>query len=159
MRYPILIEEGTETAAFGVVVPDLPGCFSAGDTLDEAIEAAKEAAAAWIDVALDRNMAVPAASPLDEVRKLRGYKGWTVGLIDLEESLFDDSVERVNITLPRRVLRRLDDMARRTRQTRSGLIARLTVTPPGVNDRSRPARRARVGRETARRGSEARLRT
>jgi predicted RNase H-like HicB family nuclease len=34
MRYPILIEEGTETAAFGVVVPDLPGCFSAGDRLD-----------------------------------------------------------------------------------------------------------------------------
>jgi predicted RNase H-like HicB family nuclease len=143
MRYPILIEEGTETAAFGVVVPDLPGCFSAGDTLDEAIEAAKEAAAAWIDAALDRNMAVPAASSLDEVRKLRGYKGWTVGLIDLEESLFDDAVERVNITLPRRVLRRLDDMARRTGQTRSGLIARLTVTPPGVDGRPRPARRAR----------------
>ena len=49
MRYPILVEEGTGTSAFGVVVPDLPGCFSAGDTLDEAVEAAKEAAAAWID--------------------------------------------------------------------------------------------------------------
>lgn len=32
-RCPILIEEGTKTEAFGVVVPDLPGCFSAGDTL------------------------------------------------------------------------------------------------------------------------------
>jgi HicB_like antitoxin of bacterial toxin-antitoxin system len=27
MRYPIAIERGTETAAYGVVVPDLPGCF------------------------------------------------------------------------------------------------------------------------------------
>jgi predicted RNase H-like HicB family nuclease len=36
MRYPIAIERGTETAAYGVVVPDLPGCFPAGDTLDEA---------------------------------------------------------------------------------------------------------------------------
>jgi predicted RNase H-like HicB family nuclease len=143
MRYPALIEEGTETAAFGVVVPDLPGCFSAGDTLDEAIEAAKEAAAAWIDTALDRNMTVPAASSLEAVRKLRGYKGWTVGIIDLEESLFDDSVERVNITLPRRVLRRLDDMAHRAGQTRSGLIARLTVTPSGVTERSRSPRRRR----------------
>jgi predicted RNase H-like HicB family nuclease len=44
MRYPILIEEGPETAAFGVVVPDLPGCLSAGDTLDEAIEAATSCA-------------------------------------------------------------------------------------------------------------------
>ena len=37
MRYPIVIEPGGETTAFGVIVPDLPGCFSAGDTLDEAI--------------------------------------------------------------------------------------------------------------------------
>jgi predicted RNase H-like HicB family nuclease len=54
MRYPIVIEQGTDTAAFGVVVPDLPGCFSAGDTLDEAIDNAKEAAAAWIDAAMDK---------------------------------------------------------------------------------------------------------
>lgn len=140
MRYPILIEQGTDTSAFGVVVPDLPGCFSAGDTLDEAVEAAREAAAAWIDTALDRGMPVPASSTLEAIKRLRGYKGWAVGVIDLEASLFDDTVERVNITLPRRVLRRLDDMARRAGQTRSGLIARLTVTPP-VRDEGAPARR------------------
>jgi predicted RNase H-like HicB family nuclease len=90
MRYPILIEQGTDTAAFGVVVPDLSGCFSAGDTFDKALDAAKEAAAAWIDAALDRGMPVPPASSLEAVRKLRGYKGWTVGLIDLEDTFFDD---------------------------------------------------------------------
>lgn len=128
MRYPILVEEGTDSTAFGVVVPDLPGCFSAGDTLDEAVEAAKEAAAAWIDAALDRGMPVPAPSSLQSARKLRGYKGWAVGLIELEDTYFDDTAERVNITLPRRVLRRLDDMARATGQSRSGLIAQLTVS-------------------------------
>ena len=30
---------------FRVVVPDLPGCFSAGDTIDEAVTAAEKAAA------------------------------------------------------------------------------------------------------------------
>jgi predicted RNase H-like HicB family nuclease len=30
-------------SAVGVVFPDLPGCFSAGDTLDEAIDNAHEA--------------------------------------------------------------------------------------------------------------------
>lgn len=144
MRYPILIEEGTGTAAFGVVVPDLPGCFSAGDTLDEAVEAAKEAAAAWIDAALDGGMPVPPPSSLDEVRRLRGYKEWVVGVIDLEDSFFDDAIERINITLPRRILRRLDDMARTSGQSRSGLIARLTVTPP-TRDAGAPGRR-RAGR-------------
>lgn len=61
MRYPIVIEPGDETTAFGVVVPDLPGCFSAGDTLDEAITGAEEAAAAWIDATLDVGGAVPRA--------------------------------------------------------------------------------------------------
>ena len=37
MRYPIVIEPGTDATAFGVIVPDLPGCFSAGDSLDEAV--------------------------------------------------------------------------------------------------------------------------
>ena len=127
MRYPILVEEGTDTAAFGVVVPDLAGCFSAGDTIDEAVEAAKEAAAAWIDAALDHGMSVPPPSSLETVRSLRGYKGWAVGIIDLEDTFFDDTAERVNIALPRRILRRLDDMARTAGQSRSGLIARLTV--------------------------------
>ena len=121
----------------------IPGCFSAGDTLDEAVEAAKEAAAAWIDVALDKGMRVPAPSSLAAARMLRGYKGWAVGLIDLEDSFFDDTVERVNITLPRRVLRRLDDMARLAGQSRSGLIARLTVA-------SSTGDKAPTGRRTGR---------
>ena len=54
MRYPIAMERGTETTAYGVVVPDLPGCFSAGDTLDETISSAEEAAA------LDAGEAIPA---------------------------------------------------------------------------------------------------
>ena len=83
MRYPILIEKDADTASFGVVVPDLPGCFSAGDTLDEALDGTKEAAAAWIDTALDRGMSVPAPSTLEAAQKLRGYKGWIVGFIDL----------------------------------------------------------------------------
>lgn len=43
MKFPIAIEAGTDTSAFGVVVPDLPGCFSAGDALDEAYANAVEA--------------------------------------------------------------------------------------------------------------------
>lgn len=41
MLYPIGIEMGDENHAYGVVVPDVPGCFSAGDTLEEAFINAK----------------------------------------------------------------------------------------------------------------------
>ena len=86
MHYPILIDEGTETAAFGVVVPDLPGCFSAGDTFDEAVEAAKEAAAGWIDATRESGFPVPPPSSLERVRSLRGYNGWAISVIDIEPS-------------------------------------------------------------------------
>jgi predicted RNase H-like HicB family nuclease len=130
MRYPILIEEGTETTAFGVVVPDLPGCFSAGDTLDEALDAAKDAAASWLDATLDTGDMVPSPSSLDAVRRLPGYEGWTIGVIELDTALFDDAIERVNITLPRRVLRRLDDLAEARHQSRGAFIADLTMRLP-----------------------------
>ena len=127
MRYPIAIEPGTDTTAFGVIVPDLPGCFSAGDTLDEALAGAEEAAAAWIDAALDAGRAIPQPSSLDQLRANRDFAGWTVGVITIDPALLDDTIERVNITLPRRVLKRLDALARAAGESRSGYIAQLTV--------------------------------
>ena len=126
MRYPIAIEAGTEQTAFGVAVPDLPGCFSAGDTLDEALECAEEAAAAWIDAALDAGEAIPVARSLDALQRDPAYRGWAFGVIAVDPALFDDSVERVNITLPRRVLHRLDALAKAAHASRSGFIAQLT---------------------------------
>lgn len=127
MRYPIAIETGDQATAFGVVVPDLPGCFSAGDTLDEAMTGAEEAAAAWIDATLDAGGAVPAPTTLNALRSDPAYEGWTFGVITLDLALLDDTIERVNITLPRRVLKRLDARARAAGETRSGHIARLTL--------------------------------
>ncbi|MDR3517960.1 MAG: type II toxin-antitoxin system HicB family antitoxin [Azospirillaceae bacterium] len=136
MHYPILIEEGSDDTAFGVVVPDLPGCFSAGDTLDEALNATREAAAAWLDSVLDAGEAVPPPSSLDAIRHLPGYEGWTIGVVELDPSLFDDSIERVNITLPKRVLRRLDDLAAARHQSRGAFISELTMTTPDGHPRS-----------------------
>ena len=41
--------------------------------------------------------------------------------------MLDDTLERVNLSLPRRVLHRLDALARSAGETRSGFIARMAV--------------------------------
>ncbi len=41
--------------------------------------------------------------------------------------MLDNTLERVNISLPRRVLHRLDARARSSGETRSGFIARMTI--------------------------------
>ncbi len=127
MRYPVAIEPGTDTTAFGVVFPDLPGCFSAGDTLDEAMQAAEEAVAAWLDATLDAGHPVPAPSSLEAVRTNPKYAGWTIAVVSVSPGVLDDTTERVNITLPRRVLNRLDAQARAAGETRSGYIAQMTL--------------------------------
>jgi predicted RNase H-like HicB family nuclease len=59
VAYPVAIEPGNDTTASGVVVPDLPGCFSAGDTLEEAMIQAEEAMSALIEVALNDGQKQP----------------------------------------------------------------------------------------------------
>ncbi len=127
MRYPIAIELRTEHSVYGVVIPDLPGCFSAGDTLEEAIAGAEEAGLAWIEAALDSGEAIPPPSSLEAIRAKPEFSGWILSLVTIDPAALDDTVERVNITLPRRVLRRLDDEARAAGETRSGYIAKLAI--------------------------------
>ena len=45
----------------------------------------------------------------------------------MDPAQLDDTIERVNITLPRRVLVRLDAKARKAGETRSGFIAKLAM--------------------------------
>ena len=92
MRYPIAIEPGTNRTAFGVVVPDLPGCYSAGDTLDEAIANAEEAIAVWIDATLDSGKPIPPASALDRLRNEGLYEGWIFAVVDVDPSVMDDHI-------------------------------------------------------------------
>lgn len=127
MRYPVAIEAGDEGTAFGVVVPDLPGCFSAGDTLDQAMANAEEAIALWIDAELDAGRAIPVPSGLDVLRKDPELAGWILGVVEIDLAVLDDTVERINVTLPRRVLKRLDALAKAAGSSRSGYIAQLTL--------------------------------
>lgn len=128
MRYPIAIEPGNETTAWGVVAPDLPGCFSAGDTLEEAMIAAEEAITAWIATTLDAGEDIPSPSSIDALRTAHPeLEGWLWALVKVDLAMLDETLERVNISLPRRVLHRLDALARDAGETRSGLIARMAV--------------------------------
>ena len=128
MKYPIAIEPGDDGHAFGVVVPDLPGCFSAGDTLDEAVDNAKEAIELWLEAVIDDGEAVPEARTIAEHQANPEYSGWIWAVVPVDLAELSDKVERVNITLPARVLRRIDRDAKEAGETRSGFIARRMLT-------------------------------
>ena len=49
MRFKIILEEDEEVGGFIASCPGLPGCFSQGDTVEEAIENIKEAIQACLE--------------------------------------------------------------------------------------------------------------
>jgi len=53
IQYPVLIERGFQGTAWGIIVPDLPGCFSAADILNHAREAIPQPSSLNLLIALD----------------------------------------------------------------------------------------------------------
>jgi len=127
MKYPIAIEAGNNDHAFSVVVPDLPGCFSAGDTLDEAVDNAKEAVELWLETVIDDGGAIPEPHTLTEHQATPEFAGWIWAVVAVDLAQLSDKAERVNVTLPARVLRRIDAAAKAAGESRSGFIAHLAL--------------------------------
>ena len=59
MTHYVAIVEEEEGKAFGVWFPDLPGCVSAGDTLDEAMLNAAEALELWARATIESGQEIP----------------------------------------------------------------------------------------------------
>jgi hypothetical protein len=64
---------------------------------------------------------------LDNIRLNPEFEGWIFAIVSIDPALLDDTIERVNITLPRRVLKRLDALAEAAGSSRSGYVAQLTL--------------------------------
>ena len=126
MMYPVVIhkENGTD---YGVSVPDLPGCFSAGGTMQEALEAAREALAAHIEGMLIDEDPVPTPDSVDAHRQNPDYSGGVWALVPVDLAKLSGKAKRINITLPERALKEMDSCARSLGETRSGFLLRAAL--------------------------------
>ncbi len=127
MLYPVAIEKGDSTHAFGVIVPDLPGCFSAGDTFEEALANARGAIELHLEGLLDAGELVPPPSRIDVFLDEPDLRNFIWAFVDVPLEALDDTVERVNVTIPRRVLRAIDQAAQRSGRSRSGYLAEAAL--------------------------------
>lgn len=107
MRYPVVIHKDSDSD-YGVSVPDIPGCFSAGSNYDEALVNITEAIECHLEGLLLDNESIPVASSIDNHINNSDYSNGTWALIDIDMSQISGKVKRVNITLPERVLTLID---------------------------------------------------
>jgi predicted RNase H-like HicB family nuclease len=124
MHYVALIHKDSDSA-YGVSFPDLPGCYSAGDTLQEATQNAVDGLASFVRWMESDGDQVPSPRPPDEIasdpRLADRLDGATLVLIPLVRDL--GSTTRINVSLDLGLLEAIDSEAKQRKQTRSAFIA------------------------------------
>ena len=126
MRYPVVIHKDRDSD-YGVTVPELPGCFSASDTADEALNHAIEAIECHVEGLLIDGEPVPPGMPIEHHRAKREFAAGIWALVDVDLSKLSGKARRVNITLPERILAQIDSFAERTGETRSGFLVNAAL--------------------------------
>ncbi|MBF7683879.1 type II toxin-antitoxin system HicB family antitoxin [Acinetobacter sp. B5B] len=109
MLYPIAIEKGSDTEAYGVQVPDISGCFSAGDSFEEALKNVKEAIAFHLEGLVEDGEDIPLASSIDNHINNQDYQGMVWAIVDVDVSRYLGKAKKINVTLPSRLIELIDD--------------------------------------------------
>lgn len=68
-HYIAIIEDAGPDRAVGLWFPDLPGCFSAGDDVDEALRNAEEAVRLYAEALASESRPLPPARTLAQLRR------------------------------------------------------------------------------------------
>lgn len=152
-RALIVQDEGEEPQhGYGVVFPDLPGCTSSGDTVEQAYEHAFEALALHIEGMVEEGAVLPTPSPFNAplphwLARVPGNVERTV-LVPVK---LPGRAIRISVTMDKGLLARLDAVAAASGETRSGYIARA-VRERIEQEYRRPVVDVLVSRPNGRRG-------
>jgi|CXWL01.1.fsa_nt_gi predicted RNase H-like HicB family nuclease len=119
IQYPVLIEKDSQGTAWGIIVPDLPGCFSAADKEADILDNAREAILLHLEALED----IPKPSSLESIDSA----GFTIGLVDVDLSQIHGAAKRINIIIPAGVLARIDAAANAAGMNRSAFLTEAAI--------------------------------
>ncbi len=99
--YPAIFTPCLEKEGYTVVVPDLPGCVSEGNSLQNAIDMGTDAACGWVlDELEDGNSIPPSSSATDFHPDEESFVSLLVLDMDSYADKYGSKTIRKNITLP-----------------------------------------------------------
>ena len=108
---------------YGVTVPDLAGCFSAGDSIEDALESVKEAIELHLEGLIEEGDNMPMIAPISQHQANPDHMSGVWAVVDIDTSAFEGEAEQINVTLPKLLIKRIDDYARAKHLTRSVFLA------------------------------------
>ena len=119
MIYPVYVHKD-ENSAYGVTIPNFPGCFSAADKWDDIPVMIQEAVELYCD---GEDIDIPQPTPLDEVMKNTDYDGGTWMSVDIDVSKLQTEIVQVNINLNQNLLNDIDQYAKNHKLSRSRFLS------------------------------------
>jgi predicted RNase H-like HicB family nuclease len=125
MHYVAVIEKEPDSA-FGVWFPDVEGCFSAGETVEEAVANAGAALRQHVEALESAGLKVPTARPIDDVLRDEDVTASIeAGAVLFAVPLLADAgrTVRINISLDKALVDQIDEAASARGLTRSGFLA------------------------------------
>ena len=126
MRFPVVLHTD-DGVRYGVTVPDLAGCFSGGDTLDDALDSVREAIDSHAQLLLEDGLPLPQPQALAAHKANPDYADGIWAVVEVPVERFLGPAEKLNITLPRLLLARIDEYTAHHRLTRSGFLAQAAA--------------------------------
>ena len=119
MLFPVVVHKD-KNSSFGVTIPDFPGCFTFGESFDEAIQSVQEA----IECHLEEGDRIPEPSRIDVLAENPDFSGGLWVMVDLDLSAFEKKTRRINISIPVNLLREIDAYAKNKGLSRSAFLAK-----------------------------------
>ena len=126
MKYVVVVHKDADSN-YGVTVPDLPGCFSAGNTIDEALINAHEAIECHLQGLLLDNDPIPQPKSIEEHKANPDYKDGIWAFVDFDLSKFTRKAKRINITIPEFILTKVDDYIGKKGISRSNFLTQAAL--------------------------------
>ena len=123
MRHYIGVVHKDTDSAYGIRFPDVPGCHSAADSLDDLLTNASEALGLYFD-----DLPLTDARPIEAVREdpeVAGYLAEGAFLLAVPYTDLSGRTAKANITLDAGLLRAIDHTAKARGLTRSAFLADL----------------------------------
>jgi predicted RNase H-like HicB family nuclease len=122
--YPAVLERGPK-GTFGAWFPDFPGCVAGGKSQQETIEKAENKLAQAVDALAEHDRPLPQPTAVERIVLPKGCDFLAYFIVGVDPP---DPSERVNVYLPKSLIRRVDRRAAELGMNRSSFFGLAATT-------------------------------
>lgn len=117
--YPVGVSLQTSDSSFHVIVPDLNGCTSTGNTVEEAIENVAYAIAISLSEIVEQGGIAPLGSPISTFMGKQEFVNYAWAFVNVPAREYMGNTEKISVSIPAKIIHKIDQRVCRCKNFRS----------------------------------------